>query len=87
MRRCVHTARIENARSAVQQTVRLFQDLAALNLLAAIVICWNTDRLAKAGAERQDAGQPAPQGLSAHTSPPVGAHILTTGEYKSPKRR
>lgn len=61
--------------------------MAALNLLAAIVIHWNTARLGEAVAERQDAGLPVPPELLAHTSPLGWAHILLTGEYRWPKRR
>ena len=61
--------------------------MAALNLLAAIVIYWNTARLGEAVVERQDAGMPVPSELLAHTSPLGWAHILLTGEYKWPKKR
>tara|TARA_R110002012_G_scaffold23596_3_gene79941 strand:- start:3155 stop:6043 length:2889 start_codon:yes stop_codon:yes gene_type:complete len=61
--------------------------IAALNLLAAIVIYWNTARLGEAVAQRQNAGLPVPQELLAHTSPLGWAHILLTGEYKWPKER
>ena len=61
--------------------------MAALNLLAAIVIYWNTARLGEAVAERQDAGLPVQPELLAHTSPLGWAHILLTGEYKWPKKR
>ncbi len=61
--------------------------MAALNLLAAIVIYWNTARLGEAVVQRQDTGLPVPPELLAHTSPLGWAHILLTGEYKWPKRR
>jgi TnpA family transposase len=61
--------------------------MAALNLLAAIVIYWNTARLGEAVAERKDAGLPVLPELLAHTSPLGWAHILLTGEYKWPKKR
>ena len=60
--------------------------MAALNLLAAIVIHWNTARLGEAVAQRQCAKLPVPPDLLAHTSPLGWAHILLTGEYKWPKR-
>lgn len=61
--------------------------MAALNLMAAIVIYWNTARLGEAVVLRQDAGLPVPPELLAHTSPLGWAHILLTGEYKWPKKR
>ncbi len=61
--------------------------MAALNLLAAIVIYWNTARLGEAVAERQNDGLPVPPELLAHTSPLGWAHILLTDEYKWPKKR
>lgn len=61
--------------------------MAALNLLAAIVIYWNTARLGEAVAERQHAGSPVPLELLAHTSTLGWARILLTGEYKWPKKR
>ena len=60
--------------------------MAALNLLAAIVIYWNTARLGEAVVQRQDAGLPIQPDLLAHTSPLGWAHILLTGEYKWPKK-
>jgi hypothetical protein len=56
------------------------------NLLAAIVIHWNTARLGEAVTQRQRAKLPVPPDLLAHTSPLSWAHILLTGEYKWPKR-
>ncbi|MGJ8624137.1 MAG: Tn3 family transposase [Yoonia sp.] len=60
--------------------------MAALNLLATIVIYWNTARLGEAVVQRQDAGLPVQPDLLAHTSPLGWAHILLTGEYKWPKK-
>lgn len=60
--------------------------MAALNLLATIVIYWNTARLGEAVVQRQDAGLPIQPDLLAHTSPLGWAHILLTGEYKWPKK-
>ena len=59
--------------------------MAALNLLAAIVIYWNTARLGEAVNRRRRAGLPVPPDLLAHTSPLGWGHILLTGEYKWPK--
>ncbi|MEJ8562349.1 Tn3 family transposase [Yoonia sp. GPGPB17] len=60
--------------------------MAALNLLATIVIYWNTARLGEAVVQRQEAGLPVQPDLLAHTSPLGWAHILLTGEYKWPKK-
>ena len=57
--------------------------MAGLNLLAAIIIYWNTDQLGKAVAQRKRAGLDcSPPGLLAHISPLGWAHILITGEYR-----
>jgi TnpA family transposase len=61
--------------------------MAGLNLLAAIVIYWNTARLSEVVAQRQKEGLPVPPDQLAHTSPLGWAHILLTGEYKWPKKR
>ena len=61
--------------------------MAGLNLLAAIVIYWNTAHLADAVAQRKDSGLPVEPELLAHISPLGWAHILLTGEYRWPKRR
>ncbi len=60
--------------------------MAGLNLLAAIVIHWNTQQLGHAVAQRKQAGLPVPIELLAHISPLGWAHILLTGEYRWPKR-
>ena len=60
--------------------------IAGLNLLAAIVIYWNTVRLGEAVARRRRAGLPVPSELLAHISPLGWAHILLTGEYRWQKR-
>ena len=59
--------------------------IAGLNLLAAIIIYWNTDQLGKAVAQRKRAGQNCSPELLAHISPLGWAHILITGEYRWPK--
>jgi TnpA family transposase len=60
--------------------------MAGLNLLAAVVIYWNTLHLGHAVAQREQAGLPVPPELLAHTSPLGWAHILLTGEYRWPKK-
>ena len=59
--------------------------MAGLNLLAAIVIYWNSVHLGHAVAKRQQAGLDVPPELLAHISPLGWAHILLTGEYRWPK--
>jgi TnpA family transposase len=59
--------------------------IAGLNLLAAIVIYWNTLKLGEAVVRRRRAGLPVPPELLAHTSPLGWAHIILTGEYRWPK--
>ena len=59
--------------------------MAGLNLLAAIVIYWNTVRLGEAVRQRKRAGLPVEPELLAHISPLGWAHILLTGEYRWPR--
>ena len=59
--------------------------MAGLNLLAAIVIYWNTKHLGLAVASRRNAGLDCSPNLLAHISPLGWAHILLTGEYRWPK--
>jgi TnpA family transposase len=59
--------------------------IAGLNLLAAIIIYWNTVHLGRAVAERRNEGHDVPPELLAHISPLGWAHILLTGEYLWPK--
>ena len=61
--------------------------MAGLNLLAAIVIYWNTVHLGEAVRQRKHAGLTLAPELLAHISPLGWAHILLTGEYRWPKRR
>ena len=61
--------------------------MAGLNLLAAIVIYWNTKHLGLAVAKRRREGLDCSPHLMAHISPLGWAHILLTGEYRWPKRR
>ena len=59
--------------------------IAGLNLLAAIVIYWNTLHLGHAVALRHSDGLSVPPELLAHISPLGWAHILLTGEYRWPR--
>ena len=61
--------------------------MAGLNLLAAIVIYWNTAHLGEAVRQWKHAGLTVEPELLAHISPLGWAHILLTGEYRWPKRR
>lgn len=56
--------------------------MAGLNLLAAIIIYWNTKHLGQAVAERNRAGLDCSPKLLSHISPLGWAHILLTGEYR-----
>ncbi|MDE4134770.1 Tn3 family transposase [Phaeobacter sp. QD34_3] len=56
--------------------------MAGLNLLAAIIIYWNTKYLGQAVAARQRTGLNCDPALLAHISPLGWAHILLTGEYR-----
>ena len=56
--------------------------MAGLNLLAAIIIYWNTKHLGHAVDARQRAGLNCTPDLLAHISPLGWAHILLTGEYR-----
>ena len=58
-----------------------------LNILAAIVIYWNTAHLHEAVGQRKHAGLTVEPELLAYISPLGWAHILLTGEYRWPKRR
>jgi TnpA family transposase len=60
--------------------------MAGLNLLAAIIIYWNTKHLGQAVTSRRRAGLDCSPDLLAHISPLGWAHILLTGEYRWPKR-
>lgn len=59
--------------------------MAGLNLLATIIIYWNTKNLGHAITSRRAALVYSPD-LVAHISPLGWAHILLTGEYRWPKR-
>ena len=56
--------------------------MAGLNLLAAIIIYWNTKYLGHAVTTRKRAGLDCSPQLLAHISPLGWAHILLTGEYR-----
>lgn len=58
--------------------------IAGLNLLAAIIIYWNTLHLHDAVDKRRQDGLDVPPELLAHISPLGWAHILLTGEYRWP---
>jgi len=60
--------------------------MAGPNLLAAIVIYWNTRHLGHAVAARRKAGLEWSPDLIAHALPFGWAHIRRTGEYRWPKR-
>ena len=59
--------------------------LAGLNLLAAIIIYWNTKHLGQVVTQRQKLRLATPDELLSHVSPLGWAHILLTGEYRWPK--
>jgi TnpA family transposase len=56
--------------------------IAGMNLLAAIIIFWNTKKLGDVVGARTRDGQPAPPDLLAHVSPLGWEHINLTGEYR-----
>ena len=56
--------------------------MAGLNLLAAIIIFWNTKHLDQTVTARKRAGLDCSPELLAHISPLGWAHILLTGEYR-----
>ena len=56
--------------------------MAGLNLLAAIIIYWNTARLGEIVAELAASGAAPDPGLLPHVSPLGWEHILITGEYR-----
>ncbi len=60
--------------------------MAGLNLLAAIVIYWNTKHLGEAVASRKRGALNCSPDLLVHISPLGWAHILLTGEYRWPKQ-
>jgi TnpA family transposase len=60
--------------------------MVGLNLLAAIIIYWNTKHLGFAVNTRASAGLPTSTDLLAHISPLGWGHILLTGEYRWPRQ-
>ena len=61
--------------------------MAGLNLLAAIVIYWNTVRLDEAVRQRKRASRSVEPEILAHIPPLGWAHILLTGEYRWPRKQ
>jgi len=61
--------------------------MAGLNLLAAIIIYWNTLHLGQAVVERSRNGLACPAELLSHISPLGWAHIMLTGEYRWKNRQ
>lgn len=59
--------------------------IAGMNLLAAIIIFWNTMKLGEVVAKQNDEGKPLSPDLLAHVSPLGWEHINLTGEYRWPK--
>ncbi|MCY4661150.1 MAG: Tn3 family transposase [Acidobacteria bacterium] len=59
--------------------------VAGLNLLAAIIIYWNTLKLGEAVFARRKAGSASPAEFLAHVSPLGWEHINLTGEYRWPR--
>jgi len=59
--------------------------IAGMNLLAAIVIYWNTKKLGELVEKMKSEGEEIPAGILAHTSPLGWEHIILTGEYRWPK--
>jgi hypothetical protein len=53
-----------------------------MNLLAAIIIFWNTKKLGDVVGARTRDGQSTPPDLLAHVSPLGWEHINLTGEYR-----
>lgn len=60
--------------------------VASLNLLAAIIIYWNTKHLGRVVESRRRKGIYDDENLLRHVSPLGWAHILLTGEYRWAKR-
>jgi Tn3 transposase DDE domain len=56
-----------------------------MNLLAAIIIFWNTMKLGDVVARHKREGNPLSPDLLAHVSPLGWEHINLTGEYRWPK--
>ena len=68
-------------RSAEGQHYRI----AGMNLLAAIIIFWNTMKLGEVVANQKREGKLLLPDLLAHVSPLGWEHINLTGEYRWPK--
>lgn len=59
--------------------------IAGMNLLAAIIIFWNTMKLGEVVANQKRDGKLLSPDLLAHVSPLGWEHINLTGEYRWPK--
>ena len=59
--------------------------IAGLNLLASIIIYWNTDQLGRVVQKRKRTGFETSEALLRHVSPLGWGHILLTGEYRWPR--
>ena len=59
--------------------------IAGMNLLAAIIIFWNTMKLGEVVAQQKGEGKLLSPDLLAHVSPLGWEHINLTGEYRWPK--
>ena len=59
--------------------------IAGMNLLAAIIIFWNTMKLGEVVAQQKSEGKLLSPDLLAHVSPLGWEHINLTGEYRWPK--
>lgn len=56
-----------------------------MNLLAAIIIYWNSHKLGEIVARQHAAGIRPPTDLLTHVSPLGWEHITLTGEYRWPR--
>ena len=56
-----------------------------MNLLASIIIFWNTMKVREGVANQKRDGKPLSPDLLAHVSPLGWEHINLTGEYRWPK--
>ncbi len=58
--------------------------IAGMNLIAAIIIYWNTKKLGEIVEKMVKSGNPPDPILLPHTSPLGWEHLLLTGEYRWP---
>lgn len=73
------------ADALVKAERRIEDRIAGMNLLAAIIIFWNTMKLGEVVDRRAVDGIIIPPDLLAHVSPLGWEHINLTGEYRWPK--